>query len=268
MLLELCKKYQTFFPKGNQTASLLYNLHASDRTQFMEAYFKHEVEKGREYIRRFEPFQVDWKSSRILDFGCGAGGMSRFLGGLFREVEGFDIQADKIAEGNQFLVKQGVTNVTLHTYDGANIPRPDSSFDFAFCVDVLEHVSSPLESLKEIRRILKPGGRIYLSFGPPWMHPHGKHMWEALPGWWTHLLFPRSVVMAARGFDPATTWSEIGLNRLTISKFEAALKSAGFRTLYSDYRLKSALKPLKWIPGIRELFIAEVVAILEKPAGN
>jgi glycosyltransferase involved in cell wall biosynthesis len=53
--------------------------------------------------------------------------------------------------------------------------------------------------------------RLLLSFGPPWFHPHGKHMWSRLPGYWTHLLFPRSVVMEVRGYPTQTTWEDIGL---------------------------------------------------------
>ena len=44
-----------------------------------------------------------------------------------------------------------------------NIPVPDSSFDVALCTEVLEHVPKPIEALKEISRILKTNGVLYLS---------------------------------------------------------------------------------------------------------
>lgn len=44
-----------------------------------------------------------------------------------------------------------------------NIPVPDNSFDVALCTEVLEHVPRPIDALKEISRILKTGGVLYLS---------------------------------------------------------------------------------------------------------
>ena len=43
------------------------------------------------------------------------------------------------------------------------IPIPDNSFDVALCTEVLEHVPKPIDALKEIGRILKPNGILYLS---------------------------------------------------------------------------------------------------------
>jgi hypothetical protein len=130
---------------------------------------------------------------------------------------------------------------------------------------LLEHVSLPAMAMMEFKRVLRSGGRLYLSFGPPWRHAHGKHMWETLPGWWTHLLFPRSVVMKVRGFAADTTWESIGLNRLTVSAYERLVKGSGFRTLHREYRIKPALSRLGSIPWLREFFISEVLAVLEKP---
>lgn len=44
-----------------------------------------------------------------------------------------------------------------------NIPVPDNSFDVALCTEVLEHVPKPIEALKEISRVLKTNGILYLS---------------------------------------------------------------------------------------------------------
>ena len=44
-----------------------------------------------------------------------------------------------------------------------NIPVPDKTFDVALCTEVLEHVPKPIEALKEISRILKADGIVYLS---------------------------------------------------------------------------------------------------------
>ena len=97
-------------------------------------------------------------------------------------------------------------NVHFECYDGRSLPFEDASFDCIFYVNIVEHLPTPEFFIEEFERVLRPGGQLLLSFGPPWRHPHGKHMWSKLPGWWTHLLFPRSVVMEVRGFDPKTKW--------------------------------------------------------------
>jgi len=55
----------------------------------------------------------------------------------------------------------------------------DASFDLVLCTQVLEHVPRPLEALREVRRILKPGGRFLFSVPHVWFfHPHPADYWR------------------------------------------------------------------------------------------
>jgi SAM-dependent methyltransferase len=49
-----------------------------------------------------------------------------------------------------------------------NIPRPDSSFDYILCSQVLEHLKYPRKAFKEFNRLLKPGGQLWLSCPLAW----------------------------------------------------------------------------------------------------
>lgn len=57
--------------------------------------------------------------------------------------------------------------------DLMNLPFPFSTFDAVVCTQVLEHVPEPSRVLREIARVLKPGGRLYLSAPQSW-HQHQK----------------------------------------------------------------------------------------------
>ena len=145
------------------------------------------------------------------------------------------------------------------------VPLPAASFDVVMCCDVIEHLPDPARFVADFRRLLKPGGWLLLSFGPPWYHPHGKHMWVKLPGWWTHLLFPRPAVMRAAGADSTATWADLGLQRLSVGKFERVMRASGFRAVYQRHSIMRPLTPLKWVPGVREFFIGETVGVYRNP---
>jgi SAM-dependent methyltransferase len=73
------------------------------------------------------------------------------------------------------LVNQDIPNEwhggkNIHIYSPLHeIPADDGHFDAVICNAVLEHVANPVEVLQEIRRVLKPGGHLYLCI--PFMQP-------------------------------------------------------------------------------------------------
>jgi len=92
---------------------------------------------------------------RILDFGCGTGGLTQRLSS-FGEVLGVDECEEAIA----FCLSRGLLNIQKIVS-----PRelPEANFDLVCCFDVLEHVEDDLFLLGELRRALKPGGILLLS---------------------------------------------------------------------------------------------------------
>jgi SAM-dependent methyltransferase len=57
------------------------------------------------------------------------------------------------------------------TCDLHRIPRPDNVYDAVICTQVLNHVESPQRVVSELARILKPGGRLFLTMGQGWRDP-------------------------------------------------------------------------------------------------
>jgi SAM-dependent methyltransferase len=103
---------------------------------------------------------------RVLDVGCGDRPYERLLSGA-SEIVGFDVPGNPHAD--------------LHgTIDA--IPVPDASFDVVLCLQVLEHVPDPAAAVRELRRSVRPGGRVLLStHGIYPYHPNPDDLWR-----WTH----------------------------------------------------------------------------------
>ena len=92
----------------------------------------------------------------ILEIGCGAGGMLGPLG-RFGRVTGMDISHDYM----QYCRSRGHERVV--TGSGYQLPFQDGSFDMVALFDVIEHIEDDLQVLKEVRRVLKPGGQVFIS---------------------------------------------------------------------------------------------------------
>ncbi len=98
---------------------------------------------------------------RILDVGCGTGANLGLLE-EFGETEGVDISHEALA----FCRGRGFSNVRHGAAE--KLPHPDHSFDVVTALDVIEHLDDDVASLKEMRRVLRPGGRVLL-FVPAFM---------------------------------------------------------------------------------------------------
>lgn len=103
---------------------------------------------------------------RVLDAGCGGGGMPLSLADEARLVVGIDL-VDRFRDaGARLAGEQGRTNLAFAQADGQALPFVDASFDAVLSHAVIEHVADAPRYLRECRRVLKPGGWLYLSTAP------------------------------------------------------------------------------------------------------
>lgn len=96
----------------------------------------------------------------VLDVGCGAGSITVDLADHVRggRVLGIDREADVLARGAELAVARGVENVEFEDADVMALPCADDSFDVVHAHQVLQHLDKPVAALREMRRVLRPGG--------------------------------------------------------------------------------------------------------------
>lgn len=108
-----------------------------------------------ELLDRYLPAVAE-RQRRILDIGCGAGGMLGLLQ-RYGEVAGLDVDHEYLA----FCRERGFPNVLCGS--GYELPFGDGRFDLVSLFDTLEHIPEEVAALREVRRVLRPGGLVLIS---------------------------------------------------------------------------------------------------------
>jgi SAM-dependent methyltransferase len=114
--------------------------------------------------------------SVILEAGCGVGAQTVTLAQRSPGAEfvSIDISADSVAEARSRTDAAGLTNVQFRQADIFALPFDAESFDHVFVCFVLEHLSRPVEALRLLERLLRPGGTITViegDHGSAYFHP-------------------------------------------------------------------------------------------------
>lgn len=153
---------------------------ASGLARWFDDFFTNET-LAPDIIRRHEP------GSTLLDVGCGNG---RFLHRM-RERHGYHVSGVDLSP---LAVQAARTNYGIDVFQGVleDARFPDASFDVVTAWWYLEHVPAPLAALREIARILKPGG--HLVFAVP--NTRSAAAW-LFGGRWYHLDCPRHLAVYA-----------------------------------------------------------------------
>ena len=100
------------------------------------------------------------EGDRILDVGCWRGYTSETLAKRYKEVIGIDLLPKEIEKAKKRVKAK---NVRFEVMDACSLKFPDNYFDCALFLEIIEHVENPIKALKEIYRVLKPGGCLVLS---------------------------------------------------------------------------------------------------------
>lgn len=100
--------------------------------------------------------------AEILDVGCGGGFLANELAQADYQVTGVDLSEPSLEQARTLDLTKSVRYLKADAYA---LPFSTASFDVVTCLDFLEHVSKPEQVIKEISRVLRPGGLlVYHTF--------------------------------------------------------------------------------------------------------
>jgi len=165
---------------------------------------------------------------RMLNVGCGTGGFNVLASEAGARAVGVDESGEAIAICGLKARKAGGGFAQAHA---EHLPFRDSAFDFVYCFSAIEHVHSVEDSIREIVRVTRPGGVIYLHTNNAlaWYEGHYKVLWVPLlprPLGWLYL--------RARGRPPAYMMNNVWRPRRR--RLVRAFRAAGVTdlTFYDD----------------------------------
>jgi SAM-dependent methyltransferase len=203
-----------------------YNLEVLEKERLLH------TDMAREAGRRSDAHCVRYRQAaeyirpgdRVLDVACGLGYGSRimFEASAARTVRGFDLSDFGIDYANAHYGVDGRVDFAVgdaEKLDGV----PDASVDFIAAFETIEHVPHPEAYLQQLKRVLKPGGRVMICAPNDWTdetgrdpNPHHLHVydWKRLKGEVEgHFLIEKAFIQVAGGamkchFSPRS-WTEV-----------------------------------------------------------
>lgn len=206
---------------------------------------------------------------RIVDFGCGTGLQAIALANICNcSVVGLDT--------NKHVLDQAVNMAASYNAPSGKVTFIDrvaedmrGTFDVVISQNSFEHFRDPTALLGQMTALIKESGKIFITFGPPWLSPYGSHMryFCRLP--WIHIVFSEKTVMKVRARfrnDGAQNYGSVesGLNQMTVQKFESIIKRSGLKVEYIKYGCVKGINILSRFPVLREFFINHISVILSK----
>lgn len=176
----------------------------------------------------------------VLDVGCGTGVVTRAIARLIGpsgKVVGFDVNDAMLQMARHFAAQEGLGVITWQQGDAAAMPFPEESYDAVLCQQGLQYFPDCAAALREMGRILMPGGRLALS------------VWRALE---RHPFFVALVNALESHLGVGSTASLSGAFTLTDrEKLRALAETSGFRHVKVRLDVKMSRYPSleEFVPG-------------------
>jgi SAM-dependent methyltransferase len=264
------------------------------RSEYDYAVF--EYLRSPKILKTLDRCGVDLKGRRVLDAGCGAGGTALSFAEEARFVAGLDIDARFAGTGTRLQAEKAVPAAGFVQGDGVRLPFASGCFDLVLSHEVIEHIYEGPGYLRELARVLRPGGVLYLSTAP-YLSLTGAHLPRLRLPVPVHLVLGRratlrlfyflarhapfvfperreasSFIRAAQDGQPP---SDSLLQRIRVQPLREWIDRAGFVVVREELRLTGFFKrafpgPLREFlaarPYVQDVMIGHIEYVLEKAA--
>ena len=172
--------------------------------------------RGRERADQLISLVPSITCNKYLEFGCWDGMVCYYLNKHGKKAYGVDNR------GTGFDKRALEGGVDLRVMDASDLKFENDCFDVVFSYDSFEHFSDPAGVLSEIYRVLRPGGYIYLEFGPLFMSPMGLHAYRQITVPYSQHLFSEQTLinflveenLGTLDFNHVNRWSLIQFRNL------------------------------------------------------
>ncbi len=204
-------------------------------------------------------------AGRVLDAGCGGGGMPLSLAEEAASVVGID-PAERFQDAGVRLGRErGLRNLHFALADGMALPFPDGAFDLVLSHAVIEHVADAPLYLRECARVLAPRGHVYLSTAP-YLSFAGAHLPRLKIPVPLHLIVGRRLAFATfRTLARHATWTlkepahensfikaarrgEVKeddlLEKVRVARLRGQIAAAGLRTVREELHVTATVRRL------------------------
>jgi len=208
-----------------------------------------------------------FKKGKVLDAGFGNGSLSLRVAKNNYEITGIDL-SEKFVEHVSEKIKN-FKNIKIEQGDITNLKFNNETFDAIFCGEILEHIENDDTAIKELFRVLTPGGLVFISV------PANPKLWDKSDTWASH----------HRRYTKKSLNSLLTNNKFKVKKMhywgfpvtriyhkKLYLKSLNNQKLKNS-KIKKYSKPLSLIFKIDNLFNwtnkgIGLIAVAEKPKEN
>ena len=119
-----------------------------------------------ELVQAHLDLERDVVGKGLLEIGCGRGGFACWLAARLARparIVAVDISRVAVAKGRAFAARQGLSNIEWEVGDIHELPHSTASFDTVISCETIEQVSAPRRAVAELERVLRPGGRLFLT---------------------------------------------------------------------------------------------------------
>ncbi len=253
-------------------------------------YFEIQVLNAEKYVIPFieEKFPVK-AGMRVLEIGCGEGGVLKAFINKGCEGVGVELDAPRIEDAKKFLpddIAAGRLQFVVKDIYQVDLEKDfNGRFDIIILKDVIEHIHDQAKLIGWMKQFLRSGGIVFFGF-PPWYMPFGGHQQmcrskiSRLP--YIHLL-PKSLYrwILKKKKEDVNALMEIHETGVSIERFVKICKKEGYEIAHNRhyflnpiYEWKFGWKPkrqsivIKSIPFIRNFFTTCVYYIIQPNKAN